>query len=398
VFQSVLNSKWVKGQKALGVELYINSDGQFDISCVVLSLKKNKVTTENKIAGLTQINDLKQVNVQNLPVALSIDGKGVLFKKVERVNQKKLIHHLLPNAKETEFHVQQIQTGENHVIISAVRKEILENILNQFIEQKFYITNLFIGPLAVKNLISAIDKNEIVTNRYKIIKDDDYIVEIDKLSKATLNTYIISNEAFHQNELIPFATALSFYIDDIQDDNPIAETRREFLYKKAFQLAGWFTLIFFFLLLMVNYFFFNRYNTRYNSLSFSLNQNKELIKKLDTLKSEYLLKEQYFVKSGFLDASKLSYYTDRLAYSLPDEIQLISMKINPLAGKIKNDKPIEFNNKTITISGNVSQSIFLNNWVKKIKEFDWVEQVNIVDYMQESSESVAVFELEIKLK
>ena len=143
--------------------------------------------------------------------------------------------------------------------------------------------------------------------------------------------------------------------------------------------------------------FYSRYDKKINTLRFSYNQNKELIKKLDTLKSELKLKEQYFINSGFLDASKLSYYADRIAYTVPKEIVLTQLNINPLEGKIKNNKPISFQNRKILILGTVTQSIILNNWVKQLKDTDWIKNVKIIHYNQESVEIPAEFELQIDL-
>ena len=149
---------------------------------------------------------------------------------------------------------------------------------------------------------------------------------------------------------------------------------------------------------MTNYLFFNQYNKKLNSINFRYNQNLEMIKKLDTLKSEYNLKEQYFVSSGFLDASEQSFFTDRIANSVPPEIQISSLNINPLEGKFKNDKPLNFLMGKIRISGSVTQSIILNNWVKKLKGLDWIKQVTIVGYIHESIDNPAIFELEIDIE
>ena len=149
---------------------------------------------------------------------------------------------------------------------------------------------------------------------------------------------------------------------------------------------------------MVNYMFYNKNNKKLNQLTFSYNQNRELLKKLDTLKNEFLIKEQYFVNSGFLDASRLSYFADRIANSLPKNIKLSGMDIIPLNTKIKDEKPIGFSMNSINIIGTVNQSIVLNNWVKKLKKFDWVRNVNIVEYNQEIAETPANFEIVIDLE
>jgi len=116
------------------------------------------------------------------------------------------------------------------------------------------------------------------------------------------------------------------------------------------------------------------------------------------LRSELKLKEEYFVKSGFLDESKLAFYTDRIAESLPSEIHLTAFNFNPLKVKMKENKPIEFLTGTINISGTVTQSIILNNWVKGLKKTDWINSIAIIGYNQESAEIPAEFTIQIDIK
>lgn len=400
MFQDLLNSKLVRGSKVLGVDLYINSDGSYDINCMVLSRSRNKILIENKFTALKYINEIEDKSLKGLPVCLSIDGKGILFKRVEKKSKQKLIHQLLPNAKETDFFLQLTESDRNHQYIAAIRNEILDTILDSFDKIKLFITNLYIGPFAVKNVIGLLENVEFVTNRYQFGSDTDNIISVSKIPEKTTIRFKIGDDELYQDELLVYATGLGFFIDYDEENlfEKVALSKSEFLYKQLFTILGWFSLVFFFSLLILNYFFFNQYNKKLNSANFKNRQNIEMIKKLDTLKSEFALKEEYFVSSGFLDASKQSYFADRIANTVPNEIQLTEMNINPLEGKFKNDKPLEFLMGKIRVSGNVSQSIILNNWVKRLKDLDWIREVIIIDYIHESTDSPAIFKLEIEIE
>lgn len=400
MFQNIINSKLVRGSKALGIDLYINSDGSLDISCMILSKQKNKLSIEKKITGIKQIEDLQDKSLKGLPVCLSIDGKGILFKRVEKDEKQKLINQILPNAKEMDFFLQKMDSTDNSIFIAAVRKEILDSLIESFTKIDVFITNLYLGPFALKNIVEILVADEFYTNHYKVKRVDNSIFSIDKNSESKLVSYKLGDDEIYAEDMQVYSSALGFFID-FSDENvfeKVNASKAEFLYKQLFTILGWFALAFFFVLLMANYVFFNKYNKKLNSINFSYNQNLEMIKKLDTLKSEFNLKEQYFVSSGFLDASEQSYFADRIANSLPGEIQLTSLNINPLDGKFKNDKPLIFLMGKIRISGSVTQSIILNNWVKKLKNLSWIKQVTIIDYTQESIENPAVFELEIEIE
>ncbi|HAF28406.1 MAG TPA: hypothetical protein DCG75_05095 [Bacteroidales bacterium] len=390
----------VRGSKALGIDLYINSDGSYNISCMILSKQKNKLSIEKKITDIKQIEDLQDKSLKGLPVCLSIDGKGILFKRVEKDEKQKLINQILPNAKETDFFLQKMDSTDNSIFIAAVRKEILDSLIESFTKIDVFITNLYLGPFALKNIVEIISTDEFYTNHYKVKRVDNSIFSIDKNSESKLVSYKLGDDEIYAEDMQVYSSALGFFID-FSDENvfeKVNTSKTEFLFKQLFTIFGWFVLAFFFVLLMTNYMFFSQFNKKLNSINFSYNQNLEMIKKLDTLKNEFNLKEQYFVSSGFLDASEQSYFADRIANSLPEEIQLTSLNINPLDGKFKNDKPLNFLMGKIRISGSVTQSIILNNWVKKLKNLSWIKQVTIVDYTQESIENPAVFELEIDIE
>lgn len=400
MFQNILNSNIVRGSKVLGVDLFINTDGSYDIRCMVLVKQKNKISIENKFSGIKQISDIQDKSVKGLPVCLSVDGKGVLVKRVEKNSKQKLIQQLLPNAKESDFFLQTSDSKGDFHFIAAIRREILDSLIESFNKMNVFITNLYLGSLGLRNIVEIIEYNEFYTDRYKVKTDNSSIVSVEKVNEQKLVSYKIGEDELYNEELLVYASSLGFFID-FYDENifeKIDTSKSEFLYKQLFTLTGWFTLAFFFVLLMVNYLFYNQYNKKLNSANFNYHQNLEMIKKLDTLKNEFALKEQYFVTSGFLDASKQSFFADRIANTVPSEIQLTSLNINPLEGKFKNDKPLNFLMGKIKITGNVTQSIILNNWVKRLKRMDWIRQVTIVDYEHESIDNPAIFELEIDIE
>ena len=400
MIQNILNSNFVKGTKVLGIDYFINSDGQIDLNCVLLSQKKGKILIEKLFDEITSIDQLNDDDLKSLPVILSVDGKGVLFRISEQVKNQKLIHHILPNAKEEDFYLQSVPANDNKIVISAIRKEVLNAILDKLKQIGMQVYNLYVGPLAVNNLQGIINESLYCTQKYEISQEAGLIESIIKLAEPKLNYVQIGDDEVTSESILAYSTALGFYLSDSDSEliETVEESKKEYLYKRGFVKAGWFSLAFFFTLLMINFFFFNTYNSKLNQLTFSYNQNKELLKKLESLKDEYLIKEQYFVNTGFLDASRLSYYADRIAYSMPKNITLSGMEINPLNTKIKEEKILGFSMNKIRISGSVSQSIILNNWLKKLKKLEWIENVDILEYNQELASVPAIFELEIDIE
>lgn len=401
MFQALLNSTFIKGSKSLGIDLFINADGSFDINCVILNQQRNKVSIEKKYSGLKSLKNLNDKEYKGLPVSLSVDGRGILFKRLEKKQGLNFLQQLLPNAKETEFYSQSISSTENFVFVSAVRRDVIDPVLDELKSNDHFIVNLNISPFAIANILGLVENTSgLFTNKYQVTSVDGFIESISRLNESKFISYKLGSEEVYSEELIAYASALDFYIhySDINAIEKINEYKSEYIYKKLFTITGWGILIFFLVLLMINSMFYSKYNEKLNNLSFTYNQNQELFRKLDTLRSELKLKEEYFVKSGFLDESKLSFYTDRIAESLPEEIHLTTFNFNPLKVKMKENKPIEFLTGTINISGTVTQSIILNNWVKQLKKATWIENIAIIGYNQESVEIPAEFAIEIDIK
>ena len=400
MFQGLLNTNFIKGTKSLGVDLFINTDGSLDINCVILKQKRNKVSIEQKFTGLKSLKNLNSKDFKGLPVSLSVDGRGILFKKLEKKQGLNRLQQLLPNAKESDFYSQHISAGDNAVFVSAVRRDVIDPILDELKANDNYIVNLSIGPFAIANLAGIIESNTtLFTSKYQVSFTEDIIHSIVRINESKFLNFKIGDEEIYTEELLAYASALDFYIhSDESSNDKINEFRTEYALKKLFSVAGWSVLVFFLVLLLVNSMYFSKYNERFNDLSFSYSQNKELFRKLDTLRSELKQKEEYFVKSGFLESSRLSFFADQIAATLPSEIHFTALNINPLDGKMKEDKSIDFLMHKIIVTGTVTQSIILNNWVKRLKKMDWIATITIIGYNQQSAGIPAEFTLEIDIK
>ena len=92
-------------------------------------------------------------------------------------------------------------------------------------------------------------------------------------------------------------------------------------------------------------------------------------------------------ESGILKNAFLSYYVQEIAGSIPNEIILNSLVVNPNNKKIKNFEKIIFETNTILIEGDSKSSIPLNDWVKNLKKQDWLLKIEILDYNIKRKES-----------
>jgi hypothetical protein len=93
----------------------------------------------------------------------------------------------------------------------------------------------------------------------------------------------------------------------------------------------------------------------------------------------------------------LSYYADHIASGAPAEVTLSRIALHPVKNKIRNSEEIRFSRNNIIISGQVNNSVILNEWIKRIKKEEWVKKINLADYNQESFSHDGAFNIEVEI-
>ncbi|NQX97831.1 MAG: hypothetical protein HRT73_08125, partial [Flavobacteriales bacterium] len=189
---------------------------------------------------------------------------------------------------------------------------------------------------------------------------------------------------------------LSVKINLISADK-IAEVKEEYLHKNKLMVIGFSIVAIFFIVVMVNLMVANSYEKTHNKLQYQVNSKQKYVVELTRLQQDLAIKEQFIQSSGVAMASKISYYTDQVALSIPESIQLNQLFVNPLAKRVNKAEDISFNYNSIKIKGTVSRSIELNNWVKSLKEYDWVAEINIISFIQDNFKTAGEFEIELKI-
>ena len=161
---------------------------------------------------------------------------------------------------------------------------------------------------------------------------------------------------------------------------------------------GFGLLAFFFVLTISNMMIANSYESANNELQYQLNSKQQFVDELEILKKELLIKEEFIQNSGVTKADKITFYADQIAMSVPASIQLDQLFINPLTKRINKAEDIHFTYNTVKIIGSVSRSIELNNWIKKLKKYEWVNDINIISFIQDNLKTPGEFELQIVIK
>lgn len=403
-------SSFTKGNSVNGIEVVIQPDGTYLFNLVVVKKEKSELSTEKQESNIASIEVLKSLIKLTSPTVLVINGKGIICKKVfckADDSVKVILNKVLPNANENEFSIQLNTINEATAFVSVIRNNVLNEILDLFLQNGLVgIIDCFVGPFVLNNVFSMITvDNYFHFDNYILELRDTQIIDLSNTDDSAENTfYKVGDDEMSAHQLIAFATALSYFIPTTNfgliNSLNLEDVKSNSSEKRKFEVRGKGILVSLFLLLIANFFAFSYYWESNNELSAKLEINNSSLKTVDTLKKEIAQKKQFLEQNGILENSMTSYYADRLAKQLPNEINWTNLDIHPLKKKDPNDQSeiLSFENKAISIIGNCRHSSDLNDWMKDIKKYDWIKAVELLNYTQSNASEDGVFVLKIELK
>jgi Tfp pilus assembly protein PilN len=392
----------LKTNTVVAVEVVFGTAESREFQHVTVKRSGSKLDIKQVGTAVESLAELKKQTGTQQPLVLVLNGKGIIHKKVNaKGNDAAMLNEVLPNAQLEDFGVQQY-FSDPHTFVSIVRKTVLDTILQECTALGFRVVEVVLGAFSLSSIKSFVAPNE----------DELHIAQHQlSFSNGLPETYATSeikqqgNYKIDQEELpaiVMTAFAAGFehlFLPSAKstvDHAALVVNRKEQKQKKIFELAGWSVLIFFFSLLLANLFVNEHYTEKQNTLNQELGENENKLAQLSSLKEQVNKKAAFIESSGLRQSTKLSWYSDQIALSVPQRIQLTNMELSPLMQKIKEKEQINFNSNVIRLSGVAEQSTILNDWIKTLKNNEWVSDVDI-NYNRTNTSSPGKFQLKIKM-
>ena len=384
----------LKSSKIAGLELFVSESGLL-ISVSVLEKKKGKIqllATHEKL----NVEQFAAAIDKNMPLYLSVDGKGVLHKSVGFTGDDSsaaLLAKVLPGADESSFYVQ----GVSASFVSVVRREILDAVLLELTTLGYYIVGAALGPFALEKVATLIENKVVNTSNYIVKLNEGKLLSFERKENALALKANIGGEQVAEANVLSFVSALLYFIseDTFFTSDSLHKSKKEFREKRKFAVHGTSILLFFFVLLFVNYLVYDALKSGNSDLQAQFSLQSENFKISEVLKSELEAKRSLKEKLGVNGVTRISYYLDRIAATLPAQIQLTALAVNPVEKKIKADKEIEYEVNHIVIAGKCKKSIYYNAWKQELARMDWVRNISVVNYV-DADDEVGAFVLKLE--
>lgn len=404
-----------RDRQVAGVEVSWQSAHMPAVRGVVLELSQDKVLLKDKWT-LENLNQLSGRLSKGMPVALVLNGKGVLHKQVKldrggQTVEDTMLETLLPAIKPAEFYVQRYQ-AESNVFFSLARREKVEALCQQIKEQGANLIALTLGPFVFGGIWPYLqDENQSAAE--KVVGDCHLQLEASGITgfrmitaednPAETKKSKIGEDELEEKYLLAYGAAFKELVTSSHSlflqVAPVEASRAEYHYQKIFKLGLTTALTFFLLVLLGNFLLFNHFSGENSTLEQQLNNKRNSLFQLNKLEKETQEKRQFLQATGWLHSSRWSFYADRLAATLPKNVRLIDLAINPIDENLsKAQGHLIIENGLILVRGICSNPMALNEWIKKIAKLNWVERVEKQNYTYEDSKGEGKFDFYIRLK
>ena len=386
-----------------GIENHINTDDTQCFQFCILKKQKNNVQLQSSQTSINNFAELSANLDEKIPIALAINGKGILHKKLKALpkNPTEILSQVLPNANKKDFAFQ-VHKALDGYWISIIRRAGLIQIIEQYKANGLHVVSIQLGAFVIEPILSLLtnSQSELLTAQEILQIKNQKIENFSTKQHSNLQNYELSGEAVSSHLLVSFGAAFSYLIShqsDFYNFPTINYLKENFQYQQLIKKVGSVGLVTLLTLLIFNFMAFSWLNKTVESQNIQLSFHQLQLQQLDSLQLQHQEKEQFFKQNNILQNSKTSWYADQIAASIPEGISLSQLNIFPTPKKsFSQESKMIFEQHKIQIKGSSQRAIQLNLWIKQLKKMDWIKEVTLMPY-QETREGIGSFELVLGL-
>lgn len=341
-----------------------NNALQYEYNKVIKNTKGELEYEEEEIGFLNSVKELKK-QIKEVPVILCVIGENVLYPS----------NIALFKSSSENFYTLNYRI-EGSEISSLVRKETVDDLVKELLEESIYLLDVYIGFLPF-----------LLLKKEKILLDDIATVFKKKLEE---NNKILSI-ALVFNYLFPSGKIDNSFSNESVNKNQIDYPHKLHFdfFKKIGTLAVFILILMFYLL---GEFFFNKNQILNNQLN--LGENK--VQQLERLKQQEKRKLEMLEISGIYKGKLLSFYTNEIMKIMPKTVRLNLFEVFPIKNKIISERKVEFREKMLVIDGFFINNEEFNSWLMEMKKLLSIRKIDIVKFDKQKSETN--FKIEISLE
>ena len=391
----------IRPSKVAGITVYYKTPTECDFTVCLMERKKGLLTILNKRCGIG-FEELVEIIPKDYPVVLSFLGKVILNKEYEIVEGNVEPDQNMLNDQENEFYSFE-HIGSKTKGVSICRKTVVDEIVNKLNDTKLSVVDVNIGPYLATALW---DYNLISTSNPVTLKGGELNYNDQTLGFRFINhskekddgNIRIGDEQLEPDYTLAYCYAFLWLVDNLPDtltgDTPENITNG-YEYKYWVNKSKFLMLGLVFVILIINFMVYESFRKKEAAISAELGMNTEVLSRRDSLENVLRAKEDYIKYIGE-NKTYYSYLLDEIAASVPGNVVLDEVELNPVIGKIQKNEPVNVEKKII-IRGMSRNSLILNQWNKRLSGMSWVASANVVNFIKTDDIEMGSFIIEIGL-
>ena len=395
--------KLTQPNAVIGLEVVMRDAQSPEFFWVALKKQRGALkVTSRGVAGSWE--ELKDALPKGKPLAITVNGKGILHKSVAATGTEPPgPEHLLPQVRSRDFYYQVYRSGDLW-FGSLIRKQQVDDLLNTFENHGFKVISFLMGPYGALSWSGFVGQapEKISVNGFSLILEEGHLKQVLAVKTIPENRFPMGEEALEAFHLVAFASGLNNFLPltgfHPAELDAIGIEQQESRQKRLFTLAGGGILGFFFLLLLGNYFVAGQLNQQLAQLEAEHVLDRERIEKAERLEADLEEKERLIAELGLQGKSRLTWYADRISERMPKSLQLTSMDLFPVEGKRKKEEALKFNPHKIRVEGLADKPEDLQIWLADLEDLPWTDEVKLDQYQIPRNKVLGQFRLYIYLK
>jgi len=398
--------KYYRINEAAGVSIHIHNDGSLQVSACMVTVQDNQLEIAKKAPDLKAIDQLKTQLPAKAFIALNLSGKGILHKKIDRVNEvnQNNFNLILPNGNPADFYIQHFISGE-HSFVSIIRKSEADKWISEVLHLGFIPLMLSLGPFPVQHIIPQLNvyDGELIFNGNIIQRDEQSNWKSFRYEETAQSPFALKVELENIDEklIIPYAAAfqlvLAAKLDIIQAEVPSLETTfTQKIADNKLKVQGFMVLAGLFILLLANFVLFSWLGSSNAELSLQQSLTAQSMTDIQGINETIKQKEGLLHILGWEEGINKSALIDQVAAMLPPELSWKEVSIDPIdLNTTRAQKSLAFYNRQIRITGNSEKIIPLNEWIARVKTKNWVKNIQLENYTYNSELNTGQFTITI---
>lgn len=371
-----LNTYLLKSRSLISVTIELtDSNPVFHVLNTSFNKGKIHIGTQFSTSNIEAI--CPEQNKQQL-ILLNFSGKGIINKKVDNsINYKK---NLLFGNNPEDFIFNETYFNKQ-LYVSIIRKDIIENWITQLKAKKLLVVNISIGPFQIIDLYHSFDLEQIpIVNQTAEIDKNSSLIKLKPENKKI--HFKIGEDTIENTQTLNIINVINWISnpdEDLLKIENIQENKEFYCQKKFFVLGSKIGVFFLFLLITIGFLINKNIEDNIQKSQYLLSTKIYTFNQIKTLEQN-ITNKVAILGNTQLENSSYSKYTYVIGQSIPKEITLELIEINPILKKIRADKKVEIQNNEIYIEGICKNKTAFNNWLIALKKIEWVKKINIIHY------------------